>query len=75
MKYSNKETIRLVVQALRGQAYFVAGHHTVSTSYAEFAFLAACHTAELKNGSPVDEALHPTAAVQFRRFRSVIGTM
>ena len=58
----------------REQAAFVARHHAVSTSYAGFAFLAASHTAEPTNGSPVDEALHPTAAMQSRRFRSDIGT-
>jgi CHAT domain-containing protein len=35
----------------------------------EFAFLSACHTAELTEG------LHLTAAMQFCGFRSVIGTM
>ena len=42
---------------------------------AEFAFLAACHTAELTNESPADEALHLTAAMQYCGFRSVVGTM
>ena len=42
---------------------------------AEFAFLAACHTAELTNKSPVDEALHLSAAMQYCGFRSVVGTM
>jgi len=42
---------------------------------AEFAFLAACHTAELTDGSPSDEALHLTAAMQYCGFRSVVGTM
>ena len=42
---------------------------------AEFAFLAACHTAELTDGSPSDEALHLTAAMQHCGFRSVVGTM
>jgi len=42
---------------------------------AEFAFLAACHTAELTDGSLSDEALHLTAAVQYCGFRSVVGTM
>ena len=42
---------------------------------AEFAFLAACHTAELTNKSPVDEALHLAAAMQYSGFRSVVGTM
>jgi CHAT domain-containing protein len=42
---------------------------------AEFAFLAACHTAELTNKSPVDEALHLAAAMQYCGFRSVVGTM
>ena len=42
---------------------------------AEFAFLAACHTAELTDESPADEALHLAAAMQYRGFRSVVGTM
>ena len=42
---------------------------------AEFAFLAACHTAELTDESPVDEALHLAAAIQYCGFRSVVGTM
>ncbi len=42
---------------------------------AEFAFLAACHTAELTNESPADEVLHLTAAMQYCGFRSVVGTM
>ena len=42
---------------------------------AEFAFLSACHTAELTEGSLADEGLHLTAAVQYCGFRSVVGTM
>ncbi|KAN0141166.1 CHAT domain containing protein [Lactarius tabidus] len=42
---------------------------------AEFAFLSACHTAEVTEGSIVDEALHLAAAVQYSGFRSVVGTM
>jgi CHAT domain-containing protein len=42
---------------------------------AEFAFLSACHTAELTEGGIADEALHLTAAVQYCGFRSVVGTM
>ncbi|KAI0297318.1 CHAT domain-containing protein [Multifurca ochricompacta] len=42
---------------------------------AEFAFLAACHTAELTDDSIADEGLHLTAAVQYCGFRSVVGTM
>jgi len=42
---------------------------------AEFAFLAACHTAELTDGSLSDEALHLTATMQYCGFRSVVGTM
>ena len=42
---------------------------------AEFAFLAACHTAELTDQSPADEVLHLAAAMQFCGFRSVVGTM
>jgi CHAT domain-containing protein len=42
---------------------------------AEFAFLAACHTAELTDESPADEALHLAAAMQHCGFRSVVGTM
>jgi CHAT domain-containing protein len=41
----------------------------------ELAFLAACHTAELTDGSLADEALHLTAAMQYCGFRSVVGTM
>ena len=42
---------------------------------AEFAFLSACHTAEVTEGSIVDESLHLAAAVQYCGFRSVVGTM
>ena len=42
---------------------------------AEFAFLAACHTAELTDESPADEFLHLVAAMQYCGFRSVVGTM
>ena len=42
---------------------------------AEFAFLAACHTAELTDGSSADEGLHLAAAAQYCGFRSVVGTM
>ncbi|KAI9448673.1 CHAT domain-containing protein [Russula earlei] len=42
---------------------------------AEFAFLSACHTAEMTKGSIADEALHLTAAMQYCGFRSVVGTM
>jgi len=43
--------------------------------HAEFAFLAACHTAEMTSESPSDEALHLAAAMQYCGFRSVVGTM
>jgi hypothetical protein len=42
---------------------------------AEFAFLSACHTAELTEGTAADEGLHLAAALQFCGFRSVVGTM
>jgi CHAT domain-containing protein len=42
---------------------------------AQFAFLSACHTAELTEESIADEMLHLAAAVQFCGFRSVVGTM
>jgi len=42
---------------------------------AEFAFLSACHTAELTDESIADEGLHLSAAVQYSGFRSVVGTM
>jgi len=42
---------------------------------AEFAFLSACHTAELTEESISDEVLHLVAAMQFCGFRSVVGTM
>ena len=42
---------------------------------AEFAFLSACHSAEITEGSVVDEVLHLAAAVQYCGFRSVVGTM
>ena len=42
---------------------------------AEFAFLSACHTAEITEGSMSDEGLHLAAAVQYSGFRSVVGTM
>ncbi|KAN0140698.1 CHAT domain containing protein, partial [Lactarius tabidus] len=41
---------------------------------AEFAFLFACHTAEVTDGSITDELLPLAAAVQFCSFRSVLGT-
>jgi CHAT domain-containing protein len=42
---------------------------------AEFAFLAACHTAELTEDSASDEGLHLVAAMQYCGFRSAVGTM
>ena len=42
---------------------------------AEFAFLAAGHTAELTDESLSNEALHLTAAMLYCGFRSVVGTM
>ena len=42
---------------------------------AEFAFLSACHTAEITEKSVADEGLHLSAAVQYCGFRSVVGTM
>jgi len=42
---------------------------------ADFAFLSACHTAEITDESIADEALHLTAAMQYCGFRSVVGTM
>ena len=42
---------------------------------AELAFLSACHTAEMTEGSIMDEVLHLAAAIQYCGFRSVVGTM
>jgi CHAT domain-containing protein len=42
---------------------------------AEFAFLVACHTAEMTDESPSDEALHLAAVMQYCGFRSIVGTM
>ncbi|KAF8264668.1 CHAT domain-containing protein [Lactarius quietus] len=42
---------------------------------AEFAFLSACHTAELTEDSIADEGLHLAAAMQYCGFCSVVGTM
>jgi len=42
---------------------------------AEFAFLSACHTAEVTEGGTIDEGLHLAAAVQYSEFRSVLGRM
>ena len=42
---------------------------------AEIAFLSACHTAEVTEGSITDEGLHSSAAVQYCGFRSMVGTM
>jgi hypothetical protein len=42
---------------------------------AEFAFLSACHTAEVTEGSVIDEGLHLAAAVQYCGFCSVVGMM
>ncbi|KAH9957209.1 CHAT domain-containing protein [Russula dissimulans] len=42
---------------------------------AAFAFLSACHTAEITEESIADEGLHLTAAVQYCGYRSVVGTM
>ena len=42
---------------------------------AEFAFLSACHTAEITEESIANEGLHLAAAVQYSGFRSVVGTM
>ncbi|KAH9996702.1 CHAT domain-containing protein, partial [Russula compacta] len=42
---------------------------------AEFAFLSACHTAELTDVVNPDEYLHLAAAMQYAGFHSVVGTM
>ena len=42
---------------------------------AQFAFLSACHTAEITEESIADEGLHLAAALQYCGFRSVVGTM
>ncbi|KAH9969334.1 CHAT domain-containing protein, partial [Russula compacta] len=42
---------------------------------AEFAFLSACHTAEITEESIANEGLHLAAAIQYSGFRSVVGTM
>ena len=42
---------------------------------AEFAFLSACHTADLTEKSIADQALHLAAAMQCCGFRSVIDTV
>ncbi|KLO09450.1 hypothetical protein SCHPADRAFT_1000239 [Schizopora paradoxa] len=42
---------------------------------AEFAFLSACHTAELPEHFSREESLHLAAAMQFCGYRSVVGTM
>jgi CHAT domain-containing protein/tetratricopeptide (TPR) repeat protein len=42
---------------------------------AEFAFLSACHTAELTEGSVAGEGLHLAAAMQYCGFPSVVGSM
>ena len=42
---------------------------------AEFAFLSVCHSAELTDGSIMDEVLHLAAAMQYSGFRSVVGAM
>ncbi|KAH9057580.1 CHAT domain-containing protein [Lactarius vividus] len=42
---------------------------------AEFAFLSACRTAEITEGSVADEVLHLAAAVQFCGFKSVVAAM
>jgi CHAT domain-containing protein len=44
-------------------------------SVTEFAFLSACHTAEMTDVENPDEALHLTAAMQYSGFCSVVGTM
>ncbi len=42
---------------------------------AQFAFLAACHTAEKSESKLHDEILHRAGAMQSSGFRSVIGTL
>ncbi|KAH8995801.1 CHAT domain-containing protein [Lactarius hatsudake] len=42
---------------------------------AEFAFLSACRTAQITEGSVADEILHLAAAVQFCGFKSVVAAM
>ncbi|KLO09446.1 hypothetical protein SCHPADRAFT_833983 [Schizopora paradoxa] len=42
---------------------------------AEFAFLSACHTAELPEHISREESLHLAAAMQFCGYRSVVGTL
>jgi CHAT domain-containing protein len=42
---------------------------------AEFAFLSACHTTEMADGSIMDEGLHLAGRGAILRIRSVVGTM
>ncbi|KAI9458694.1 hypothetical protein BJY52DRAFT_420965 [Lactarius psammicola] len=42
---------------------------------AEFAFLSACHTAEMTEGSIMDEVVRHAAAAQYCGFRNVVGSM
>ena len=41
----------------------------------EFAFLSACHSAEITEGSILNKGLHLAAALQYSGFWSVVGTM
>ncbi|KAH9005581.1 CHAT domain-containing protein [Lactarius hatsudake] len=54
---------------------FDASSSALDFQSAEFAFLAACHTAELTEASVPDEGLHLVAAMQYCGFRSAVGTM
>jgi hypothetical protein len=73
MEYSNQEAIRGFVQLHGGKRLLLLDTVRSQLPDAEFAFLSACHTAELTDDSIVDEMLHLAAAMRFCGFRSAVG--
>jgi len=75
-EYSSRENhSKLRSSFTKGSVFSCSTSYVLSSPDAEFAFLSACHTAELTDESIADEVLHLAAAMQFCGFRSVVGTM
>ncbi len=70
-----REPVRRLIQASRRDCLTLLDIVRSRLPAAELAFLSACHTAQMTDGSIADEALYLTAAMQYCGFRSVVGKM
>ncbi|KAI0292156.1 hypothetical protein BC826DRAFT_1105652 [Russula brevipes] len=72
---NSRQAIRASFKLYKGARFAVLDIARAQLPTAEFAFLSACHTAELTEECIIDEGLHLTGVVQYCGFRSVVGTM